>query len=164
MSILSELGHTEKLRLPQELSARSGLSAEGLLHLKPFIDNLGDIKDQSNLRALNRKIDTVQHFYNDVDAMRKQVEETFRQIEDDMTLFYWHRNKIVHDAHFDNTFLPFYVPRAKGYASYLLQAVIDRYARKIGNSIEDVLLSCVVDFDIIQEKLKKQVLINVFDE
>lgn len=160
-SIISA-GWGQKLEIQEELKKKSGLSAEGRLNLKPFIENLEDIKAQSKLRTLNRKIDLVRLFYSDIASMRKQVEKTLQQIKDDMTLFYWHRNKIVHDAHFDNTLLPFYIPRAKGYASYLLQAVIDGHARRIGGSIEEILLSHMVDFDIIQEKLKEQVFIDVF--
>ena len=144
-----------RLPLTPELMGKSGLHARGRLELKSFIENLDAIKAESNLRLLNGKIDEVIKYYSDPSHMYKQVETTFEQVKEDVTLLYWHRNKIVHDAHFDNTLFPFYVPRAKYYTAMLLQHIIQAYSDGVGSTMDEILLSIYAGADLLREKLKK---------
>ena len=151
-----------RLPLTPDLMAKSGLQSHGRIELKPFIENLDAIKAASKLIILNGKIDEAIMYYSDPIKMCKYVENKIERVKEDVTLLYWHRNKIVHDAHFDNTLFPFYVPRAKFYTAMLLQQVIKAYSDGVGSTMDELLLSIYSTTDLLREKLKKNETPNLF--
>ena len=85
-------------------------------------------------RAIIReKIEDTLGFYADTTFAKKLIESYLKEIKNDVLLLYRYRNKIVHNAHYDNTILPYYVEKIRRYAGDLLRTVIERYSGNNGD-------------------------------
>ena len=156
-------GFGPKLRLPDNLIEASGLTpTDNTFRLEPFIKSLDEIVKYSSKRLLTEKINKVINFYSSPEIMVSSLDNVFRQVQDDVTLLYWYRNKIIHDAHFDYTILPFYIPRARSYSGLLLKTVIRSFCEDKRNTVDEILLLQFLKFHRICERLRSGEKIDVF--
>jgi hypothetical protein len=116
------------------------------IYLEKFIKVLPELRNyEKNLFILD-KIDSVINFYSDSAFTKKEILNHIDQVKNDVLMIYRFRNLIVHNAHFDNTLLPYFVWKARSYCGDILRKFIGSYT-------ENVKLSEII-FDIHIEKEK----------
>lgn len=134
--------------LPKTLVERGQLNPDvgTSIYLENFIKILPELRDyEKNLFILD-KIDAVIKFYSDSSFTNSEILNHIGQVKNDVLMIYRFRNLIVHNAHFDNTLLPYFVWKTKSYCGGILRKFINSYK-------EDLKLSDII-FEIFIEKEK----------
>lgn len=132
----------EKLIKSGQLNPKVGTK----IYLEKFIKVLPELRNyEKNLFILD-KIDSVINFYSDSAFTKKEILNHIEQVKNDVLLIYRFRNLTVHNAHFDNTLLPYFVWKTKSYCGGILRKFISSYK-------ENIKLSDII-FDIHIEKKK----------
>jgi hypothetical protein len=122
------------------------------VYLKNFIDNLDEIsKYETNLFIID-KINSIKDFYTNSSKTKQIIEEQIKQIKDDVLMIYRFRNLIVHNAHFDNTLLLYYVWKTRIFAGKLIRRIINDFKDNV--DLPDI---------IIKIHLKKEEFLCDFD-
>lgn len=140
-----------KKNFPKELVLKAQLESKEV-YLKDFIDCLDEIKKyESNLFILD-KINSVKLFYNDYGFAKSTINNHITNVKHDILMIYRLRNLIVHNAHYDNTLLPYYVWKVKTYCGGLLRKFIQDFdeTKSLSSMIFDVFISkekYMLDFD-----------------
>jgi len=152
-------GDRKCLVLPSDIINKYNLNPQGptTIYLEPFINNLEEIGKSVDRTIIKEKFEDTMRFYTDSTFARKLIENYLKEIKDDILLIYRYRNKIVHNAHYDNTILPYYVEKIRRYAGDLLRTVIGRL------SIEEIVLEKYWKMNNTLEKLSKGVHVNFFE-
>lgn len=163
--INSSHGNRKCLVLPQEIIDKCNLDPQGptVIYLKPFIDHLEDMAKSVDRAIIREKIEDTMGFYADTTFAKKLIENYLKEIKKDVLLLYRYRNKIVHNAHYDNTILPYYVEKIRRYAGDLLLTVIGRYSENRAMSIEEIVLEKYWEMNNTIEKLTKGMSANFFE-
>lgn len=128
-SILDPLFYKGSI-FPEDLIQKAQLKPEigEKIYLKNFIDNLNEIKKYEDNLFILGKINSLIDFYNDSSKTKKVIEEQILQIKNDVLMIYRFRNLIVHNAQFDNTLLPYFVWKIKGFSGNLIRGIISNYS------------------------------------
>ncbi len=117
------------IKLPDDLLKKAQLKGQvgEKVYLKNFIDSLSEISQyEKNLFILD-KINEVIDFYKNSTSTKKMIDKQISQIKDDILMIYRFRNLIVHNAHFDNTLLPYFVWKLRDYAGSLIRKIISDF-------------------------------------
>lgn len=130
-------------------------SASGEENLQSFISNLPKLRDSVKRKIIKDKIASMEKFYSDGQFAKEQIQHQINLVKDDILLIYRYRNRIVHNAHFDNTVLPYYIQKARKYSGDLLREIIRRLATVKGESIEEILLKSYVRMNRLMQKLEQ---------
>jgi hypothetical protein len=154
-----------KLKLSNELIEKASLrpSEKSTVYLKTFIEALPYLKEEINNELIREKIDSVNNFYASSKEAKLVIDSQLKDIKDDILLIYRYRNKIVHNAHYDYTILPYYVQKAKKYTSRLIRHIVDTYKKNSNIRIEDIYLSQHVKIKTLIDKLDKDIEVNLLD-
>lgn len=136
-------------RIPKELieSAQLNHIVGETVYLKNFIKKLPELKEFENNLFIQEKIDSVVDFYNDSKHTKHIIIQHIEQTKDDLLMIYRLRNLIVHNAHYDNTLLPYYLWKIKLFSGFLIRKFID--CHNSGKTSEDI----IFDIFIAKEKL-----------
>lgn len=129
--------------LPKELIIKANLDTkEGeTIHLEKFINSLEEIKNHETNIFLINKITDLQSFYKNNGYAIKKINEHIKEIENDILRIYRFRNLIVHNAHFDNSLLPYYVWKLKQYSGNLIRSLIYKYGENRNLNLSTHLLN-----------------------
>ncbi|WP_312418827.1 hypothetical protein [Epilithonimonas sp.] len=121
-----------KYEIPNEIIEKANLQAkEGqIIYLRKFINSLEDIKKYEVNPFHSDKIDNLINFYNNNDFTMKVINKQIKDINDDVLMIYRFRNLIVHNAHYDNALLPYYIWKIKEYSGNLIRVLIHEYTNK----------------------------------
>lgn len=133
--------------LPKELIDKANLDTkEGdTIHLKKFINSLEEIKKfETNIFLIN-KITDLLGFYENNGYTIKKIHEHIKEIENDILRIYRFRNLIVHNAHFDNSLLPYYVWKLKEYSGNLIRSLIYKYGEDRNVNLATHLLNFYIE-------------------
>jgi hypothetical protein len=142
---LSWLIRHSQLILPSSLIEACNLRIEAdidvELSLEPLVSNLSEILNATDRRIIKQKCIFAQRFYSDNEFAKEELNKQLRQFGDDILLIYRYRNKIVHNAQFDTTILPYFVQKARKFAEQLLERII--YQRSIAQvkTIEEIIVA-----------------------
>lgn len=121
----------KKNNLPKEIIEKAQLSVNsGEIYLKNFIDQLNEIKKYENNLFVIDKIDSVEKFYKDYEYTKLIINKNITNTKNDILMIYRLRNLIVHNAHYDNTLLPYYSWKVKTYCGGLLRRFIEVFENK----------------------------------
>ena len=164
--VFSSQGDRKCLVLPADTMDKSNLnphSGPTTIYLKPFIDNLGDMIRYIDRGIIKEKIEDTIRFYADATFARKLLESYQKEIKDDVLLIYRYRNKIVHNAHYDNAILPYYMEKIRRFAGDLLRTLIGRYSDDSKLSIEEIVLENYWQMNNTLEKLSKGMRVDFFE-
>lgn len=101
------------------------------VYLKNFIINLDEILSYEKNLFIIDKIKTVKEFYNNSSKTKKVIEDQIQDIKDDILMGYRFRNLVVHNAHFDDTILPYYVWKLRSYSGKLIRRLISDFKNNI---------------------------------
>lgn len=120
-----------KINLPDDLIEKANLlTKEGeTIYLQKFITHLPEIKKLETNLFLREKIESIIQFYYNNDYSSKIIKMQIKSIEDDLLMTYRYRNLIVHNAHFDNAMLPYYIWKIRDYSGSLIRNLIHRYEK-----------------------------------
>lgn len=113
--------------IPEDLLDKSGLNtSSGHIYLKNFIYSLQDLIKFEKDIMYSQNMENILNFYTDNKFALKITKSQIELIEDDILMIYRLRNLIVHNAHFDNALLPYYVWKIKNYAGSLIRQLIPK--------------------------------------
>ncbi|MCM4158222.1 hypothetical protein [Gramella sp. AN32] len=115
--------------IPEDLRKRAQLRGEvgQKIYLEKFIKELPELKKYESNLLMQEKIDSLIDFYKDSTVTKTVINENIQQTKDDLLMIYRLRNLIVHNAHYNNALLEYYVWRIRLYAGYLLRKFISKY-------------------------------------
>lgn len=138
--------------LSSEFTKKSNLSSETgeRIYLKKIIDCLLELKELEQDLSIKQDIEDVRDFYFNNQKALKVLDEQSQSIKGDILMIYRFRNLIVHNAHFDNALLPYYVWKVQKYSGNLIRKLIGQCA------LEEKTLSA----QVINVYLKKQELLK----
>ncbi|MEK5215270.1 hypothetical protein [Psychrobacillus sp. FSL H8-0487] len=162
-SISTSTGEIRKaLEIPMELQNICNLNSTGSFNLEPFVKNLEELKKYSNRKIISDKIETALNFYQDNSFAHTFFEEKIKLIQDELLNIYRYRNKIVHNAHYDDTLLPHYVKKIQNYANNLLRYVL--YEQSINNTItlKEIFFKVHYETKLLLKKLNDEENIDIF--
>lgn len=97
------------------------------IHLQNFIAILPELKNYESNLFYKHKIDSIISFYNDSKCTKNEILQYIEQVKNDVLLIYRFRNLIVHNAHFDNNLLPYFVWKSRLFCKNLLVKFISSY-------------------------------------
>ncbi len=122
--------------------------------LKEFINNVSRLEDLVSRKIIKDKIIYAKNFYLDRMFAKEEIIRRLEQTKLDLLIMYRYRNLIVHNAHFDNTILPYYIIKAQRFARTLLLVTLEEFIANKTSSHEEILLSKKVKIDRMIERLK----------
>lgn len=117
---------------PKELVLKANLKSKDgeNIYLKKFIESLPEIREFEKDLFIQQKIDSLINFYNNSTESKEIISKQINIIENDILMIYRFRNLIVHNAHFDNALLPYFVCKIKDYAGDLIRKLINEFNDK----------------------------------
>lgn len=165
ISQFTNRGIEHPLNLPDDLIIKCNLRPENnsTIELKSLIDNLDEISTHANRKIIVEKINSTKRFYTENDYAKKVILERISAVRDDITKIYMYRNRIVHNAHFDNSILPYYVPKAKKFAGEQLGYIIKQYSSNRDISLKQINMNYYVKLNRIMEKLDSPTHLDFLD-
>lgn len=134
------LPFSSEIKIPDELVKRANLDVPvgDKIYLKNFVENLSDIKNYEANPFIIDKIDKVLSFYKDSSKAKKLIQDHIQEVKNDVLMVYRFRNLIVHNAHYDNTLLPYFAWKIKDYSGKLIRKLILSYSSD--QSLGDLLI------------------------
>ncbi|SEF52372.1 hypothetical protein SAMN04487919_101467 [Bacillus sp. ok061] len=160
----SEKGIRRGLKLPEELRKRCNLiHTEGKVSLLPFLENLEEVSKCTDSKIIKDKIRFSYQFYTDRKFAENAIRERMQVVQDEILYIYRYRNKIVHNAHYDNALLPHIVSKAKEYANSLLLRVMYDYYISGEEEIKDIYIKWHFNSSIFMRNLSKNENIDIIN-
>lgn len=129
-------------------------SAGTSISLRNFLRHFPKLKKYANSKVLADKINTVEDYYYKPKESIKLIDEKIKIIKEDIMMIYRLRNKIVHNAHYQDVMLEFYVTKAETYSKQLLHTIINGYCFKEIESIDCILMSRYVEFTRLMKNIE----------
>ena len=138
------------IKLSDELIEKANLivGIGDTISLEKFIDSLQEIKENEKNQFWLEKLTNLIAFYKNNSETLKKVDEQTKLIEEDILMIYRFRNLIVHNAHFDNALLPYYIWKIREYSGNLIRKLL--YLNKNERSS---LSSLLINIYLTKEKL-----------
>ncbi len=135
--------------IPKELVKKCYLTPKAgtLINLTKFLRYFPELKKYTNLKILKDKIEFAENLYYNPLKASYIISQKNKSIKEDLMMIYRFRNKISHNAHYQDTLLQFYVSKAEMYSKQLLQTVIDGYCHKNLESLDEILMTKYVEYD-----------------
>lgn len=120
-------GRQDYIKLSPELLTKTNLNTkpDAVILLAPFIDGLMELFDATVDDYLKIEITRVHNFYYDEKIAYGRLFEWKSRQEQDITIIYQLRNRIMHDASFDRRLLPHYTAKARILAYMLIKCLIE---------------------------------------
>lgn len=148
-------GSRKLLELADELIIKSGLNVEnGYVDLQTFIQALDSLEQQVTREIIKDKIHFARLFYKNENQIQKTMLESWlKTTQDEMLLLYRLRNKIVHNAHYDYTILPFFVEKARNFAGKILRYAVHEYNQDPSTNLESLAIKALTEIKIMLERL-----------
>lgn len=150
------------LALPQQVvdDALLSVPAGSSVNLSTFVSHLQAVADAIDRKTVKDAVLYVRRLHSDVQFARDEIGRRLQTVRSDLLLMYRLRNRIVHNAHYENMVLPYYVEKLRGYAGNTVRQVLHDVCNGRANSIEASLMRYYVTHGRIREKLEKQVAVD----
>ncbi|GGG95790.1 hypothetical protein GCM10011416_11820 [Polaribacter pacificus] len=132
-------GFSEELILKANLKTRFGEK----IYLNKFVQHLGEINKLEKDIFKKQQNQKIIDFYSESTTSIKVIQNQISVIKNDILMIYRLRNLIVHNAHFNNALLPYYVWKAKNYTGSIIRELIsteDIDDNKISNALINIYL------------------------
>lgn len=144
-----------RIELPDDIKRQANLPAAvgKLIHIKDFVKALPSILDHIPDGLLRDHITEIHDICSNAKFAKEVICDEIKACTDELVLIYRIRNKIVHNADYDNSMLPNYVRSIESYAKALLNKVTAR--NYYGKSHVDVLVALYSEYDLLMNKLDK---------
>jgi hypothetical protein len=132
------------------------------INLVDFVQNINLLKPCFKRKLIENKIVFVDRFYNDTKFTKSEVERSLKQTKQDLLLIYRYRNLIVHNAHFDNNILPYYVMKAENIAGNLLRELLYQHIQDNTKSQQDILIQIRVKMERMIKRLDSNIPVDLW--
>jgi len=148
----------DSLKLPQSLLEKANLLREHgkKIYLANFIKALPEIKKYIKSELLLDQINDISMFYSEKEYTVKMLDEKIKNAKSEVVMLYRMRNKIVHNANYDNFLLPYFLSSANQFAGDLLNRVLELYYKEGILRLEEIMLRIFSEYDILRAKLNEQ--------
>ncbi|MGM2767353.1 hypothetical protein [Bacillus sp. PGP15] len=151
----SDKATKQGLELPEELRKQCNLiHTEERVSLIPFLKNLEEISKYTEREIIKDKIHFAYQFYNNNKFAENAIQERIKVVQDEIVYIYRYRNKIVHNAHYDNALLPHIVSKAKEYANSLLMRIMYDYFISDEEELKDIYFKWHFNSSIFMKNLR----------
>ena len=149
----SSQGGRKLLELPVDLVRAAKLEhVQGqTVHIKDFVDNLSKIHGHVERRIVRQKIEHAINYFSKNKYAADFLEQTLADVRTDLLLVYRYRNKVVHDAHYNDRMLPYYVRKVERYAGHFLSYMVS----KVGETNKSVLELAIEEKANVASIIKK---------
>lgn len=124
------------------------------INLVEFVQTLHLLDKYVTRKSIEKRIEYTHKFYNDRKFTSSELDRKLKQTKQDLLLIYRYRNLIVHNAHFDNKILPYYVVKAENFAGNLIRKVLYEHVKDRTKSQQEILLWERIKVERAIEKLK----------
>lgn len=150
------------LTLPEALAAESGLNCPpgASTDVATFVAHLPAIAAAIDRKTVKDVVEGIHKLHNDKDYARQQISQRLHLTSEDLLIIYRYRNRIVHNARYDDTVLPYYIEKARHYAGTVLRQVLHDICSRRERSVEQSLMRYYVGLRRIEEKLAKGVSVD----
>lgn len=142
-----------------QLELEAGLKK---IDLAEFVQTLHLLDQYVTRKSIAKRIEYTHKFYNDRKFTSLELDRKLKQTKQDLLLIYRYRNLIVHNAHFDNKILPYYVVKAENFAGNLIRKVLYEHVKDKTRSQQEILLWERINVERAIEKLKT-ISVDVWD-
>jgi hypothetical protein len=145
------------LTLPEEVASKSLLVVPpgSSVDLASFVSQLTLVADAIDRKVVKDAVLSVQRLHSNVQSAKDEIAIRVKATKDDLLMLYRLRNRIVHNAHFDNTLLPLFVEKVRRYAGNAVRQVLNDVFVGREQSIERSLLRYHVSLARVHERLEK---------
>lgn len=150
----NDIVNKSTINLPAEIIEKANLivRAGEKIYLKKFIDSINDIMKYETNPFFVERLKDVYQFYSNKDFTNKKINEQIENIQIDILMIYRFRNLIVHNAHFDNSLLPYYVWKIKSYSNSLIRKLMHGY-KKSEKELSKLMLNIFIEKEIFLNDL-----------
>ncbi|MFA6150253.1 MAG: hypothetical protein WC716_02955 [Chitinophagaceae bacterium] len=140
--------------IPEDIKQKANLNVEEgkEIVLEKFINTLPQIIPYEKSFYLTEKMNELFNFYTNIEVTKEKIDRKTKLIKEEVLMIYRFRNLIVHNAHFDNTILPFFVWRARYYAGDLIRRIIGCMSEN--KTLTDVILGIHLKKEQLDGELK----------
>ncbi|SHF81841.1 hypothetical protein [Chryseobacterium sp. OV279] len=150
----NDIVNKSTINLPSEIIEKANLIVRTgeKIYLKKFIDSVNDIIKYETNPFFIEKLKDVSQFYNNKDYATQKINEQMENIQNDILMIYRFRNLIVHNAHFDNSLLPYYVWKIKSYSNSLIRKLTYDY-KKNEKELSKLMLNIFIEKELFLNEL-----------
>ncbi len=152
---LDNLVRFRLIQLPEDIQKQANLppALGKLIYLYDFIKTLPSMLGHISDGLLLDHLKEIHKFYSNAKYAKEVVGNETQAFTDDLVLLYRIRNKIVHNADYEDSMLPFYIRSIESYAKTLLAKVTAK--NHYGKSHVDILVALYSEYDLLMNKLDK---------
>jgi hypothetical protein len=154
----------QHLALPKQVAddAYLGAGPKTRVNLSTFVSHLQAVADAVDRKTVKDAILYVRRLHTDMAFAKAEIGRRLRLVKNDLLLIYRLRNRIVHNAHYENMVLPYYVEKLRGYAGETARQVLLDVCSGRARSIEECLMRYYVTLGRTQERLAKGITVDFF--
>lgn len=144
------------ITFPADLMKAAGLIRKPYTSysLTEMLPHLPRLREHLKGQRLDDWLRHAEEFYSTPKFAARVYEERLRSITEQVVLIYRLRNRIVHSAHYEHPFLPYYARAAEGLAETATLAVFDAFVENREAVVSEVLLRRYSETQILLERLK----------
>jgi hypothetical protein len=138
-------------------------SAGTSINLINFLNNISDLNNYVKPKIIKDKILFAEKFFFQSEYANEYLVNQINEMKTDLILIYRLRNKIVHNAEYNDTMLAIYVQKVKKYARDLLKTLLSDYCINNKLSIDDILMQKFVESNnlLINLRVNKKKMIDI---
>lgn len=160
----SDKGEHIRLNIPENIindcNLNFPLGTE--ISLRAFIMNISNLLPYISQEIIKEKIIYTDKFYSDPHFCKTQIENRINEIKNDILLLYRYRNKIIHNAHYDNTILPYYVEKARKYSVLVCGKIASTYDIDSKKTLEELFVKQHIKVNELIEKINNNIVVDLF--
>jgi hypothetical protein len=158
----SKINGTPRLLLDDSLLEQCGFNSadKQLKNARLFLDNLMKLAVEIGNRAVRNECTTVYQLYHDAGFAKSFLKKRQNRQKDELLMIYRLRNRIVHNAHYDNSVVPFWIEKAKHYAGVSMRTVLSDLFNGKELETADVLVRYHLEFDRVFKNLDDGILVE----
>ncbi len=117
-----------------------GADSGSKIYLLEFLNNFSTLKNFINQKLIIEKIEFAENFFFSNKFAYDHLIKRKSLIKTDLLLIYRLRNRIVHNAVYDETMLTIYVQKVKNYAEIAILSILKEHCLSGEKSIDEILI------------------------
>lgn len=130
------------------------------LSIRALVSQLPALTQVVGRKITIDKCTLADRFYHDNVFAKTELIKQMKKIEQDVLLVYRYRNRIVHNARFDATVLPYLVQKARTFAEMVLKRVVYERSTNATVTVEQVVVGDYARVNRILDRLERGVPID----
>lgn len=153
------------IEISKELLKKCQFSQTQRINLFGFIDNIEELKESLNNEVDIDNLEEINNILFDNNMANNFLNDNEINLRDMLLLIYRLRNMIVHNAHYNITFLDYYARQIEKIAAEALRTIIFVYLDTSKNSMYELIMDMYIHNKIeLQEELKTKNIYKLLKE